>query len=182
MSIRSDKHKKPSKESIVIAQSNLLDVLDKAGKRPEDPLRECWGCLLETDLQRAHVIARSNGGSYDPSNFWLLCWICHENQPDSLSVEDQTYWLLKRPGFWERQIEGALSLFTQMKKMVEEAGIGIDGTNKVYEVMNNRLNTTPRGIFFSRGGAWHRSNALANLTVGILCELKRVITEVGTNQ
>lgn len=86
---------KPSRNAIVAAQSELVERLRR--KWPLlDPATDCWACREDFDIERAHVRARSRGGSMRPSNFFLLCHRCHKNQPDCASAKDQVEWLLNQ--------------------------------------------------------------------------------------
>lgn len=40
-----------------------------------------WKTWNQAKLERAHIIARGDGGSIEPSNFVLLCAECHEEAP-----------------------------------------------------------------------------------------------------
>lgn len=67
-----------------------------------DPYEYCWGCgfCAEPDWQeKAHIVAHEDGGSTDPSNFFLLCHICHKEQPSRLPKGLQIEWLKRRPHF-----------------------------------------------------------------------------------
>jgi len=45
----------------------------------------CWGCGINTNLlDRAHIKARSQGGSDTEENLALLCRFCHSNIQESL--------------------------------------------------------------------------------------------------
>jgi coenzyme F420-reducing hydrogenase beta subunit len=81
--------KMPSKAEIVEAQRAVWSRLLIDG----DPATECWACGATGSLERAHIVAHRNGGSMDPTNFFLLCHICHEEQPDDATVEAQLFWL-----------------------------------------------------------------------------------------
>src|SRR5581483_3205674 len=62
-----------------------------------EALTSCWACgagdFAETSLERAHIVAVSLGGDSTPSNFLLLCGLCHRDQPDGASREVQLMWL-----------------------------------------------------------------------------------------
>ena len=77
----------------------------------------CWGCGIDTEgkATRCHVIARRNGGPDHPSNFFLLCNICHDAQPDGLDREGpQVEWLMQVPPWIERCREMAVRLTTRL--------------------------------------------------------------------
>lgn len=80
----------PLAPKIVAANGVLLARIDI-----DDPLTQCWACRGEDrSLEKAHVVAFSDGGSNDPSNYWLLCPECHREQPDNALPEAQVLWLL----------------------------------------------------------------------------------------
>jgi hypothetical protein len=58
----------------------------------------CWGCGVDGDagLEKAHVIPVRFGGSMDPSNFFILCPVCHIEQPDAAPRAVQEEWLKAR--------------------------------------------------------------------------------------
>lgn len=59
----------------------------------------CWACgaLYQTlGLERAHIDAYSKGGSNHPSNYFLLCSLCHREQPDGADKAFQVAWLVSR--------------------------------------------------------------------------------------
>lgn len=50
----------------------------------------CFACGFEQELQKAHILARSEGGSNEESNIHLLCNFCHR---DSELISGETYYL-----------------------------------------------------------------------------------------
>lgn len=92
----------PKHRDIVAAQAALIDTLPNVG----DPLHDCWSCGDGDDdyRTRCHIKARRHGGSMDPSNFFLLCDYCHEEQPDALDAASQIAWLQAREDAWTRRI------------------------------------------------------------------------------
>jgi hypothetical protein len=53
-----------------------------------------WG---SANLSKAHVVPFSLGGSNDPNNFVLLCWVCHQINPETPSREHYLTWLNAAP-------------------------------------------------------------------------------------
>lgn len=45
----------------------------------------CYSNWEKAPLEKCHIIAKSLGGSDDPSNFFLMCKMCHVNSPDTTS-------------------------------------------------------------------------------------------------
>jgi hypothetical protein len=65
-------------------------------------------------LERAHVVSVAAGGGTEPSNFFLLCGLCHREQPDGSSREAQEAWLISH----ESQIERGYRLSTPLVQWV----------------------------------------------------------------
>ncbi len=114
---KSSKSNKSRHEDIVRANFCLLETLPnvdyekvEAGDLDAEVRRlqrTCWGCGFETvdkGFTRAHVIARSDGGLDEPSNFFLLCDVCHREQPDGMPRSIQEEWLRKREDFFSRSM------------------------------------------------------------------------------
>jgi len=82
----------PTVKSIVAANQSLVRDLELL-----DPWEECWKCRhCPHKLIRAHVVARSGGGSDAPDNFFLLCDDCHRLQPDGAPRPAQDAWIRMR--------------------------------------------------------------------------------------
>jgi hypothetical protein len=67
----------------------------------------CWACGIGCKTPtRAHVVAKTLGGSNEPDNFFLLCDHCHGEQPDGAPREAQERWLRDAPswGEWSAKI------------------------------------------------------------------------------
>lgn len=65
----------------------------------------CWACRYTSRgfvPERAHVVGLANGGSNDPDNFFLLCSLCHREQPDGADRGEQEEWLIEHEGHEER--------------------------------------------------------------------------------
>lgn len=89
-----------------------------------DEAPECFACheaeSSRNRLQRAHIIARSTGGSFDPSNFVLLCAECHREAPMVTDPDIFIAWVCNHERWgemWVRLIRGTL----QKYKVPEEA-------------------------------------------------------------
>ena len=48
----------------------------------EDAEKYCWRCACKRKLQRCHIIPAALGGEDTPSNFVLLCELCHGEGPN----------------------------------------------------------------------------------------------------
>jgi hypothetical protein len=56
----------------------------------------CWACGLSSgsvELQRCHIIPHALGGKDEPSNYVLLCGLCHEEAPNIKSETIMWKWL-----------------------------------------------------------------------------------------
>lgn len=102
----------PSHNKIVAANADLLARLDIA---PSEAL-DCWACRDRgCDIERAHVIPVREPfcGDDDPGNFFLLCTLCHFEQPDSQPRERQELWLkLRMSAIVRRMLKVAVALRT----------------------------------------------------------------------
>ncbi len=138
----------PTAALIVVAQSALLTELGING-----PRTHCWACRANSSLQRAHIVAFSDGGSNKPTNFFLLCWECHREQPDCASREVQLEWLKTH----ESEIGIALRVIATgieaMKQDVSAEGretliaewFSIIGEGGMRYILTSRLTTGGRG-------------------------------------
>tara|TARA_R110002049_G_scaffold159145_2_gene324061 strand:- start:537 stop:1157 length:621 start_codon:yes stop_codon:yes gene_type:complete len=51
---------------------------------------KCMACGAEASIDRAHIVSKHYGGSFNPSNIHCLCQICHKiSEP----LEGHDYWL-----------------------------------------------------------------------------------------
>lgn len=95
MTLRKD----PRHLAIVDAQRDLWSSLDNMEDTGSDreAARTCWACGKPSNAPRfrAHIVAACFGGSSDPTNYFLLCGPCHEEQPDAQPVNVQIMWLRK---------------------------------------------------------------------------------------
>ena len=84
--------------------------------------RICWACGVELPglTARCHIVANSKGGQDVPTNYFLLCEACHEDQPDAASRESQEHWLLHRPSWVENYLPIAKEC---VARLVSEFGV-----------------------------------------------------------
>lgn len=108
----------PTPLQIVRANRALL------ARHPEAPSakhahRTCWACSGRGPVERAHVIARSFGGSNEPENFFLLCHRCHRDQPDGAPRYLQEQWLFNH----ESQVDVFMRVYVRpmMAALTNEA-------------------------------------------------------------
>jgi hypothetical protein len=101
-------------KEIFLSLRNVVDYkLDEAHK-------VCWACGFSKSKwrpTRAHIKAKSHGGSDDPSNFFLLCDRCHREQPDAASFDTQKNWLLQHENWITREVREAKEMFEKLRKI-----------------------------------------------------------------
>lgn len=100
----------PSLKAIAAANAALVETLDLGG----EPCRVCWACSKPGTPQRAHVVARANGGTDEPGNYLLLCRLCHSEQPDGMPREVQEQWLRDRETAMERIVRLGVAIGSEL--------------------------------------------------------------------
>lgn len=119
------KSNKSKHADIVLANLQLLYKCEKLNV--DDPITQseisrltktCWACGAEkkTVMVRAHVEAKSAGGEDTPSNYFLLCDVCHVEQPDGLSREIQEEWLIESENWFVRIFKVWTQYMTELKQ------------------------------------------------------------------
>jgi hypothetical protein len=82
-----------------------MAIVESWNKDPKE-VAHCFACgytgiseksWRNANLSKAHVVPFSLGGSNDPSNFVLLCWVCHQINPETPSREHYLRWLDTAP-------------------------------------------------------------------------------------
>jgi hypothetical protein len=73
-----------------------------------DQVTCCWRCGARS-VERAHIVAASQGGTDDADNLLLLCHTCHMWQPDGATREEQMQWVCRGASWAEHReaLEGA---------------------------------------------------------------------------
>ena len=74
----------------------------------DDAADSCWRCgyhAQKGEMTRAHIHAHRHGGSNDPSNYFLLCDICHREQPDAAPREEQIQWVSNGEWYLTKMME-----------------------------------------------------------------------------
>jgi hypothetical protein len=146
----------PTIKNIVAAQNAL--ILRLGIEQPDD---DCWGCRSDDGdgpLTRCHIVAVRNGGSMAPENFFLLCELCHRNQPDGMSLSTQLIWLetieycLDRRARKLRPISDAFRKFGEENKVLLEEFMNANGS-RVQEIGDDGA---------KRSASNRTSNILAN--------------------
>ena len=69
-------------------ESPLMDSLNFQAFDGEN--KSCMACGSKGSIDRAHIVAKCSGGSFQPSNIHCLCQICHKL---SEHLEGVDYWL-----------------------------------------------------------------------------------------
>ena len=69
-------------------ESPLINSLNIQAFDGED--NRCMACGVKGSIDRAHIVSKFNGGSFQPSNIHCLCDICHKL---SEHLEGHDYWL-----------------------------------------------------------------------------------------
>jgi 5-methylcytosine-specific restriction endonuclease McrA len=142
----------PTHHAIVEANRQLVERLSFV--EPDREHATCWACGQSSAgedggwLQRAHVVAASGGGSDAPENFFLLCAVCHREQPDGSGREAQEAWLLSHETVLDRAMRTVRPL---AERVFEEIG-NVDG-DSLKEAVRFAVARTSAGA-----GANHRSN------------------------
>ena len=57
----------------------------------------CWRCATTKNIQRCHIVGKSQGGSDEPSNLILLCKDCHDDAPMTKNATAESFfnWIKK---------------------------------------------------------------------------------------
>lgn len=94
----------------------------------------CVCCGRETSqLEKAHIIPHSLGGSNDVSNFILLCGKCHRESPDVADEHAIIEWMNAQP----TEMETILRLVQQeMDKYDVKAKVSLD-ENRIKEIFSD---------------------------------------------
>lgn len=161
--VSSGERRQPSVAAIVTANTDLTSGFVR------EPASECWACgfRVEGPLTRAHVIARTHGGSDDPENFFLLCNHCHESQPDGASREEQIRWLHSAPKLNE-WVDGLIARVIADAQRLEPS---ITNAQVADWMLDPRaIESVQRGYASAAGAA----NAHANVSASIAASWREV--------
>ncbi|MGM1361116.1 HNH endonuclease signature motif containing protein [Bacillus cereus group sp. BceL297] len=82
----------------------------------EDDFKSFWN--KKTKLEKAHIIPKQFGGTYEPSNIMFLCKKCHKESPDFINKEMFLYWITSKR---ESSACGfdILSIFNELDRIIE---------------------------------------------------------------
>lgn len=122
----------PTLQEIAVAQQALLPTLPALQQEGVDVTRTCWACGYGVHTTfgsgfkptRAHIVAKVNGGTLDPSNFLLLCDPCHKDHPDGASPEEQFEWARHREQWRERNRRELAPVIAEVQRVANELGGG----------------------------------------------------------
>lgn len=134
-------------------------------------LNQLWNSPdVKHELQRAHIVPHSLGGSDSPQNLFCLCARCHRDSPDTIYPKEFFKWV------YQRRKEGILKYRTYYqavdeckKTNVNPAFINIDKT------FNNKFKTMS-----SHGSVISESSYIASL-VGGATEIQNKINQIVTS-
>ena len=92
----------PNRRSIEKFWEEPLQLLEKFDSASEMREGACWACGMiwgdSSTLERCHILPWQLGGSFDPSNFHLLCKKCHRDSEDLYGREYWTWFMYSEPG------------------------------------------------------------------------------------
>lgn len=111
------KRKTPSQAKIIKANKNFL--LNKLCLDLEYHAN-CWACGAQSALQKAHVEPFCLNNNEEPENYFLLCEICHKEQPDTADREYQELWLLNHESQITRIEREMSNSIKYLKEQVEK--------------------------------------------------------------
>lgn len=163
----------PPHRAVAKANAALLARLDLT---VEQGAETCWACGAGRGsdgslgwLQRAHVVAAAAGGDDSPANFFLLCAVCHREQPDGAPRAAQEAWLRAH----ESQVERLTRLAAPAARWAGEMLVDLSPTAS--ELVDAHA-VALQGARSGKGAA-HTGNELAsaawNVAVQTVDELRR---------
>lgn len=134
-------------------------------------LNQLWNSPdVKHELQRAHIVPDSLGGSDSPQNLFCLCERCHRDSPDTIYPKEFFKWV------YQRRKDGTLKYRTYSqavdeckKTNVNPVFINIDKT------FNNKFKTMS-----SHGSVISESSYIASL-VGGATEMQNKINQIVTS-
>lgn len=151
----------PSHLRIAEANSELLKRIS-GGLSVSEAAKTCWACGKTSSrdsvgwLERAHVISAAAGGTNTPDNFFLLCSVCHREQPDGSSRNAQEVWLLRH----DCEINVFMSLFDPVMRYVQDS---MTHRNFDPDALSDVLDASPNTRLRSGVGANHFGNRVSSL-------------------
>ena len=101
--------------------------------------RPCWRCGLKKAVERCHIIPHSLGGSNHPSNYVLLCKICHTQAPDLNDKEFMFKWIAKTKRCW---LTTPMKLYKEwtgvdFQTEIEKIGLAANNNDEVLKVFKH---------------------------------------------
>ena len=122
-----------------IAKHWYDELLERCGKLTnEDGYLLCFSCQeANIELERAHILAKSEGGDDSIDNLHLLCPHCHR---DTESISGELYWIyMKRPAK-SRHHHLLIQRVQDIKMMVEDGRLEDLPADIIEIIANNNLN------------------------------------------
>jgi hypothetical protein len=170
------KTNKTKHADIVLANLDLLKTLpnldfygfsSNSKAELERLTKTCWACgsVGDSFCVRAHVIARCHGGTDAPDNFFLLCDVCHDEQPDGLPRDVQESWLVNRDSQITNLANWAMGLYNELRKLKTE-----DEIDKWFKKMGPKKIRKIVHEAYSNAAGW--KNGRANTVESIKHSLK----------
>jgi hypothetical protein len=92
-----DARKMPSENAIrdYWCSTDLWERMDVPGESDLGERGVCMACGRKSAVGRAHILARNDGGSNEPSNLHMLCMDCH-NASELLDGERYWRWFMRQ--------------------------------------------------------------------------------------
>lgn len=165
------RHATPGVTAIVQANADLLASLDV-----DDPAHSCWACgaAVKTPT-RAHIVAHSQGGTYHPSNFFLLCDFCHFDQPDTCSREVQLAWLKSHPSQIERIAKDAIPICREVCRAIESLPVCVQDV--ILSQLNQELQDGATPVMPDQKAGASTRQFLANFRWAIYARVLEIANE-----
>jgi hypothetical protein len=110
--------KYPTIDAIVKANEGTLRRIEF---NDDEAHSRCWACGGLANLERAHVVAIAHGGGNEPENFFLLCWVCHREQPDGAPADVQLEWLASHESQIARTSRTMMPIMAWIARSVADA-------------------------------------------------------------
>lgn len=104
--------------AINIAKHWYDELLERCGKLTnEDGYLLCFSCQeANIALERAHILAKIEGGDDSLDNLHLLCPYCHR---DTESISGELYWIYMKRAAKSRHHDSLIQRVQDIKQMVE---------------------------------------------------------------
>jgi hypothetical protein len=118
MTNKKNRGKYPSIDAIIKANESTLRRIEFSN---DEARSRCWACCGLANLERAHIVAIAHGGGNEPENFFLLCWVCHREQPDGAPPDVQLKWLASHESQIARTSRTMMPIMAWIARSVTDA-------------------------------------------------------------